>query len=216
MTSRSPQSLVLHTVIGDLVGSRQVADRTAVQQALGRALEEVNEALYPLQALEPTFGDELQGGFAGLADAARAALLVRLSLLPLVDTRYGIGHGEVTVHDDTRRPVLQDGPGWWAARDAIDALATGHARRRTGYVGAAGDPPVQVAAANAFLTCRDQLVERLNDRGRRILRLALLGHSQKEIAEAEAITPSAVSQQFSRGVGAVVDAHDLLSATEEG
>ena len=63
---------------------------------------------------------------------------------------------------------------------------------------------------NAYLICRDQIVDRLNDRGARILRLALLGHSQKEIAEIEDVWPSAVSQQFARGIGAVVEAGAML------
>lgn len=206
-------TLLTYTLIGDLVGSRRVPDRTAAQAALGRALDDVNEVLSPAQFLEPTFGDEFQGGFATVEEAARAALLVRLTLLPVVDSRCGLGYGEVTVHDDSRRPVLQDGPGWWAARAAIDALGTGRPQRRTCFAVPSSAEALAPApdAVNAFLTCRDQLVERLNDRGLRILRLALLGHSQKEIAEVEGVWPSAVSQQFSRGVAAIVDAHTMLA-----
>jgi hypothetical protein len=197
-------SEVLYTVIGDLVGSRVAPDRTALQHALGAALEAVNRSIAPRQAFEPTVGDEYQGGCLTLADAARASLLVRLELLPAGDTRCGLGHGAVTVHDESRRPLLQDGPGWWSARSAIESLEVGRAHRRTAFVGP------DAGSVNAFLLCRDQLVDRLNDRGLRILRLALLGHAQKEIAELEHITRSAVSQQFSRGVGAIVDAHTLL------
>ena len=198
------QPVVLHTVIGDLVGSRTAPDRAALQDALGEALDAVNRGFDPPQPFEPTVGDEYQGGCLTLADAARATLLVRLALLPTGDTRCGLGHGEVTVHDASRRPVLQDGPGWWTARAAIESLAGGRGHRRTAFVGPGS------GSVNAFLLCRDQLVERLNDRGLRILRLALLGHAQKEIAEIEQITRSAVSQQFSRGVGAIVDAHTFL------
>lgn len=206
---------MLYTLIGDLVGSRQVPDRAAVQRALGEVLAEANEHLRPAQELEATVGDEFQGGFGSVSEACTAALLVRLGLLPLVDSRVGIGHGEVTVHDPDRRPLLQDGPGWWAARDAIEALEDARGHERTAYLGR-DDSPLDVAAVNAFLTCRDQLVGHLNDRGRRILRLALLGRSQKEIAEAEGVWPSAVSQQFSRGVGAIVDAHLMLGQATDG
>ncbi|MGZ5417119.1 MAG: SatD family protein [Nocardioides sp.] len=195
---------VLYTVIGDLVGSRDVPDRAALQTALGEVLAAVNQHIEPRQPFEATVGDEYQGACLTLADAARASLLVRLALLPTGDTRCGLGHGEVTVHDASRRPLLQDGPGWWAARDAIEVVAGTRTHRRTSFVGPGSGP------VNAFLTCRDQLVERLNERGRRILRLALLGHPQKEIAEIEQVTRSAVSQQFSRGVGAIVDAHAML------
>jgi hypothetical protein len=200
----------LFTVIGDLVGSRQVPDRAAVQDRLGAALDEVNRILDPAQAFEPTTGDEYQGACDRLGEAARAALLVRLALLPEVDVRCGLGYGEVTVHDPTRQPLLQDGPGWWAARDAIDSLAAGRGQRRTAFAGP------EAGTVNAFLLCRDQLLARLNVRGRRILRLALLGHPQKEIADLEAISRSAVSQQFSRGVGAIVEAHTLLEREGDG
>jgi hypothetical protein len=204
--------LALYTVIGDLVGSRSLPDRGGVQERLGRVLDEVNRALPPAQPLEPTVGDEFQGGFASLADAARAALLVRLSLLDVVDSRAGLGYGEVTVHDAHRRPLLQDGPGWWAARAAVEELSAGRSHRRTWFVDGAQNDRHEQGSVNAFLTCRDQLLGHLNDRGLRILRLSLLGHSQKAIAEIEGVWPSAVSQQFSRGIGALVDAHRLLAA----
>ena len=195
----------LYTVIGDLVGSRRVADRAAVQDALAAALAEVNTLVAVRQPFEPTVGDEYQGACASLPEAVLAALLVRLAVRPVVDVRSGLGHGEVTVHDADRRPLLQDGPGWWSARAAIDALSERPAAR-TWY---AGPEPGTV---NAFLVCRDQIIERLNDRGVRILRLALLGHSQKEIADLEEIWPSAVSQQFSRNIGTVLESMALLGA----
>jgi hypothetical protein len=66
------------------------------------------------------------------------------------------------------------------------------------------------AVVNAHLLCRDALVDRLNERGWRMLRAALQGDSQQRIAEAEGVTKSAVSQQFSRGISAVRDAQALL------
>ena len=196
----------LYTVIGDLVASRSVTDRAAVQEALHDALDGVGSAVRVEQPFQPTVGDEYQGACATLPDAVLAALLVRLSLLPRVDVRCGIGHGAVTVHDARRTPLLQDGPGWWSARDAIEALDGRRDAARTWYVG-----PEQTVV-NAFLLCRDQIIERLNERGVRILRLALLGHSQKEIAEIEGIWPSAVSQQFSRNIGSVVESMRVLAA----
>ena len=193
------------TVIGDLVGSRRVPDRGSVQGSLAAALSEVNASIPVVQPFEPTVGDEYQGACATLEDAVLAALLVRLTLRPDVDVRCGLGMGEVTVHDADRTPILQDGPGWWTARAAVEALAD-RPGDRTWFVG-----PDQ-GRVNAFLLCRDQIIGRLNDRGIRILRLALLGRTQKEIAEAEGIWPSAVSQQFSRNIGAVLASMELFGA----
>lgn len=199
----------LHTLIGDLVGSRGLPDRSAAQRSTGRVLDELNERLRPAQALEPTVGDEFQGAFVSLGEAVLASVLVRLALLPEVDARCGLGHGEVAVHDSSRRPILQDGPGWWAAREALEALAAPRrTASRTWYVGP------DAGRVNAFLLTRDALIDRLNERGHRMLRLALAGDSQQRIAELEGISKSAVSQQFARGVGALRDAHREFAGEE--
>lgn len=191
-----------------MVGSA-LPDRALGQEKLGAALAEVTELLTPAQAIEATVGDEFQGAFDALSGAVLAGLLVRLALLPDMDVRCGLGFGEVTVHDGSGRPLLQDGPGWWAARAALVTLAK--PRRGSARNWYAGDGAAQV---NAFLLRRDQLVGRLNDRGCRMLRLSLLGMSQQRIAEAEGISKLAVSQQFSRGIGAVRDAQATFAGKE--
>lgn len=198
--------VVLVTLIGDLVGSRGLADRGGVQQRLVDVLDEVSALLTPAQRLEPTVGDEFQGAFHEVGAATQAALLVRLAMLPEVDVRCGLGHGEVTVHDGGRTPLLQDGPGWWAARAALEELA--RPRRTSARTWFAGPDDAMV---NAFLLTRDVLVDRLNERGLRLLAASLRGVTQSEIAAAEGISKSAVSQQFARGVGAVRDAQALLT-----
>jgi SatD family (SatD) len=198
-------SLELYAVIGDVIGSRWLPDRAAAHRALTRSLDDVNDLLTPAHPFAVTVGDEYQGACDSLADAVLAALLVRLGLLPGIDLRCGIGHGTIMVRDASGSAVVQDGPGWWTAREAIETVAGARDARRTWYVGEGA------GMINAFLLCRDHLVDRLNERGIRMLRLALMGNSQKQIAEAEDIWPSAVSQQFARGVGAVVEAQHLIA-----
>jgi len=199
----------VYALIGDMVGSRQLTDRRRAQETLGRALDEVTNLLEPAQVLEPTVADEFQGAFQALPAAVLAGLLIRLSLLPGMDVRRGIGAGSLTVHDATRRPLLQDGPAWWAAREALRVLsAPRRSAQRTWYVGEGN------ASVNAFVTCRDRLVDRLNDRGCRMLRMALLGETQQRIAEVEGISKSAVSQQFSRGIASIRDAHATFAGED--
>ena len=155
----------LYTLIGDLVGSRQVPDRSAVQTALHVALDEVNDHLAPAQRFEPTVGDEYQGACTTLADAARAALLVRLALLPVADARCGIGHGELTVHDATRRPLLQDGPGWWSARPG--PRVHGRTERSGGPAGAGrlwAVPETQQAPTDSTRTTLDTVAVATDER----------------------------------------------------
>src|SRR5688572_9368962 len=107
-------------LIGDVVGSRDAADRRALHRAVEHALAAVDEAVPSVTGLRVTVGDEFQGGYPSVGAARDAAFRVRLALLPDVDTRFGVGGGEVTVLDPERG--VEDGPGWWAARAAIDEV----------------------------------------------------------------------------------------------
>ena len=61
---------------------------------------------------------------------------------------------------------------------------------------------------------RDALVDRLNARSRSMLVHALGGASQKQIAAAEGVSESAVSQAFARGVGAVREAQAVFASPD--
>ena len=78
---------------------------------------------------------------------------------------------------------------------------------RTAYRLAEGSDGPGAAAINAALQCRDHLLGSLDDRSRRILGGLLSGTLQAEIAQAEGISPSAVSQRVRRdGLGVLVSA----------
>jgi hypothetical protein len=215
-------------VIGDLVGSRGAPNRRALHRAVEKALVSVNAAVPAVTELRITVGDEFQGSYATLGGAIEAALRVRLELMPGADVRVGIGRGPVQLLDAERG--IEDGPGWWAARAAIESVehAAGRAATRhlrTSYlpaaelVGAPGAPPpkgpgrgADTDAVNAALLCRDHLVGSLSDRSVRLLRGLMDPHTtQSELATLEGISASAVSQRVrADGIGAVLAAEDLL------
>ena len=216
----------LATVIGDLVGSRTSSDRSDLHRRLGAALDEVNDLLAPVRALWITAGDEYQGTFASVGEAVRATLLVRTRLLPSYDVRHGIGWGATTVLDETTG--VEDGPGWWAARAAIEAA--GRAERvpasrslRTAYVVADGadcaDGGAHPGLVNAALVLRDERVSGLSERSLSVLRGLLVHATQRDLAEELGISASAVSQRVrADGLAAIVTAHELMAppAGEEG
>ena len=128
---------------------------------------------------------------------------------------------------------IEDGPGWWAARAAIEAVEHAAGRPPTRHLRTAyrPAPPADGAAAapdgddegggesgaaadavNAALLCRDHLVGSLSDRSLRLLRgLMHPETTQGQLAEREGISASAVSQRVrSDGIGAVLAAHELL------
>ena len=187
------------TVIGDVVGSRSFPDRSQLHRELTAALALVADNAVDAPAL--TVGDEFQGAYPCVGAAIDAALSIRLALAPTVDIRFGIGWGEVTILDTTSG--IQDGPGWWAAREAIEWTASaqlqpGLAHVRTAFRNAAQINAPTAAAINAALRCRDHLLGSLDERSVRILVGLRDGRPKKELAMAEGISASAVSQRASR------------------
>jgi hypothetical protein len=209
-------------LIGDLVGSRRSASRSEVQQRLVDALAVTNEMIPSVQELAPTIADEFQGVYDDVGSALRASLVVRLALPADVDCRCGIGVGTLEFVGTAEYGHTQDGPAWWAARDAIVEAKRregGQNKRLRSWIvapetegGSVDDAGVDAGLVNAFLLCRDELVSRLDARQRRLVLGVLRGISQKELAATEGISPSAVSQSLHRsGAFALVGATELVT-----
>lgn len=202
------------TVIGDLVGSRRGDDRAALHQRFESAISAINAEFAPSVPLRIGLGDEFQGIFARLGEAIAATLRLRMALLPDVDLRQGIGWGRVLVLSE--EPRVEDGPGWWAARAAIETVE-GYERKaplrtvRTAYVAAEGEAGPEPGLVNAALMARDQVVSGLSERSMSVLDGLMRGRRQQDIADDLAISPSAVSQRVrAEGIGVVLAVDELL------
>jgi hypothetical protein len=204
-------SKIRATLIGDVVGSRRVADRRKQHRVLANGLRDVAG-----DAIDPpafTVGDEFQGSYSTVGMAIDAALSLRLTVAPAIDVRFGIGWGAVMVLD--AGTGIQDGPGWWAAREAIEWTASaqrqpGLALVRTSFR-ADSEARQDIDAINAALLCRDHLIGSLDDRSIRILKGLLSNHTKRAIAAAEGISASAVSQRAGRdGLDLIVLASQYL------
>lgn len=205
--SSSPRA----TLIGDVVGSRRAADRSELHHIVAGALRQVTDDAIDAPAF--TVGDEFQGSYPTVGAAIDAALTLRLAFGPEIDVRFGVGWGTVAILD--AEAGIQDGPGWWTAREAI--RKTAEAQRQPGFTlvrttfRADGDSRSDVAAVNAALICRDHLLGSLDERSLRIVRGLMTGRTKKELAAAEGISPSAVSQRAARdGLDLIVRAGQYL------
>lgn len=200
-------------MIGDLVSSRHVVDRAGLHTRLETVLEDVNSRMSPTVPLRITVGDEYQGCFASVGDAVHATLLVRALMRDQADVRHGIGWGPVAVL--RADPRVEDGPGWWAARAAIDGVKRDSGRAatrsvRTAYRRADGVAGAAPDAINAALLCRDHIVTSASARSVAILQGLLVGRTQIELAAAEGVSSSAISQRVRRdGLGVVLAADAL-------
>ena len=201
-------------VIADIVGSRRFRDRAEAQRAFEKAIAQA-EAGLPLagEPLRATAGDELQARYASLEAALASLLLVQLALPPEHELRFGIGVG--AVHEITPSApgsaALQDGPGWWAAREAVDIVRARQQRAlptaRTWIVGAPDQNEAVTTAiglANAYVLVRDELMAGMSPRERRLVYGRAVGRTQADLASAEGISQSAVSQALARAGAAAV------------
>lgn len=205
-------------VLADIVGSRRLDDRTAAQKVLDQTIARVEEDL-PLaaQPLTPTVGDEQQGVYRDLGEALTSLLMIQLRLPDGIGFRFGIGVGEVSAVESVHGE-LADGPGWYAARAAIDIVHSREARAipraRTWIVGAPGQDEVMestIAASNAYLLVRDELIGAMSERERRLTYGRLIGRSQHELAAEEGITQPSVSKSLrSAGSAALLEGVSAL------
>lgn len=207
-------------VTADIIGSRQFADRTEVQRAFDAAIARVESDLpVATRGLRPTVGDEQQAVYPTLAAALGAILLLRLALPDGVEFRYGIGIGEIgRVPSSASVEGISDGPGWWAARSAVEHVerlqkrAAPQARSWIVVHESVQEQHGEAARwANAYLLARDEIVGAMSERVRRLTYGRCLSRTQRELAADEGITQSAVSQGLSAaGAAGIVEGFRLL------
>jgi hypothetical protein len=196
-------------VIVDLVNSRLIGDRKAAQGAILGGFARVDAAVPHVQALQATTADEFQAVYTSVADALEATLLARLSLPDGLDCRFGLGVGDVVTVGPGAMGNIQDGSGWWLARAAIDEAhrrENGKTPSSRSWLRADGSDPHLEPLVNAYLLSRDHMVGAMTERSRRLTFGLLLGRLQGELAEAEGVTQSAVSQALRRSGGATLAA----------
>ena len=170
--------------------------------------------LRPVTPLRIMAGDDYQGCFVTVGAALQATLRLRLALGAEADIRHGIGWGSVSVL--SAEPRVEDGPGWWEARSAIEEVEVAQAKPgsrglRTAYRRAPKTVGPDPDAVNAALVARDQLLAGAGTESLSVLAGMLAGMSQKAIAAELGISPSAVSQRIRRdGLAALIRVDELL------
>ncbi|HEX2153451.1 MAG TPA: SatD family protein [Acidimicrobiia bacterium] len=178
-------------LIGDVVASRQVADRPALQERLLEVLERVSEqAGSPLSI---TLGDEFQGRYARLSDALAAAWHLHLGTIGLARLRIGVGWGEILVEPESPSAFGSDGPAWWRAREAIERVDSSQPARTIVVTETGWDQLL-----NSYLMLRDAHLDDLDEADVAILEGLEEGDTQRALAERLGLHESSVSRRVSR------------------
>lgn len=199
-------------VIADVIGSRRQADRAELQQQMETLLKQVADAVPPAVRFRATVGDEFQAVYASCQDALRATLFA--GLFPQYGDllRFGLGKGEIGAVPSATAEHIEDGPGWWHAREAVEKVEDHQGRfpfLRSWYVSAV---PEQDTVINAYLLTRDQLMGSLSLRARDYARGVVQGKSQKAVAAEYGVSQPAVSKLLrDSGAHALVEGFRMFS-----
>ena len=183
-------------VIGDVVKSRELPDRSRFQQQLRSSIGRVNEEFSSSIASNfvLTIGDEFQGLLKRVDNIPQMLAVIRSGIHP-IEQRVGIGIGSL---DTALEPeaIGMDGPCFHRARDAIELAKTygTSIEVETGYSN---------EAFRIYSLLYSKIRKQWTARQQQVFDLSMMGLAGKEIAEQLEITPSAVSQHLS-AVGANV------------
>ncbi len=195
-------------LIGDMIASRRASDRARLQGEMESVFRSVADQIGGGPAF--TIGDEFQARYPTLAEAVEASLQFHLRATGLIRLRIGIGWGELIAEDPERTPFGQDGPCWWRARDAIEAVdrsSRGRGPRRRTAVRT--ETPAD-SLLNNYLLLRDTVLDGFDEVDSRIALGLMAGESQTDLADELGINKSSVSRRAtSHGVLALVASRDI-------
>lgn len=199
-------------VIADVIGSRSHEDRGHVQRTVEHVLDRTADVVVPIEAFRATVGDEFQAVYASRNDALRATFFAGLLSRQGVQLRFGLGEGRTGRVPSRTSDRIQDGPGWWHAREAIDTVSAQQRRfplLRSWYT---SESPEQDQVINAYLLTRDQLLGGLSVRARDYAQGVVLGGSQTSVAAEHGVSQPAVSKLLREsGAAALIEGFRTLS-----
>lgn len=109
-------------IIGDIIDSRHLEDRAAVQSKLEVVLKDVNTdyARDIKSKFLITLGDEFQGLLIPTSEAFSIVNTILDQMYP-VKIRFGLGHGKITT-SIKETAIGMDGPAFYAARQALESF----------------------------------------------------------------------------------------------
>ena len=192
------------SLIGDIIQSKQVADRSQLQESINNAFETIHER-YPdlIQSkFTLTLGDEFQALLTPSKTIFK--LLDHLEMLIPVSFRFGLGYGTLTTDFNKDVSIGADGPAYWHAREAIDIIHDQNWSGKTkGYVVTKDDKFDRTI--NNLLLLSDTLKDGWTDLQRKTFEQMLskeiytADFNQKEFADELGISASSLSKRLNVG-----------------
>lgn len=182
--------------IGDIVGSKQLSDRSEVQDQLREVLQRLNRRGDPgvLSPYTITLGDEFQAVLGRADRVFLDALTIWVAMEP-VRVRFSFGVGRLETPINAQEAIGMDGPAFHRARQGIEDL-----KETSGLFAITGEQGRGcVALMKPTLALISHLVGSWQPNRWRILLRLYEGGTVKEIAEELGISESAVYKNIESG-----------------
>ncbi len=183
-------------LIGDIVGSRELPQRSSLQKKFADTLKTVQEkyAAAIISPLTLTIGDEFQ---AVLQNADHLFDILRETELALDDVtfRYGLGIGNIDTEINRQYSIGMDGPAFHFAREAVEEARIRNIRFRCRC-----DDPFKEKRLNILLGWLDVSTHSWSKEKKMIFHLRTMEMAQKQIAEHVGMSQPAVSQHINAAV----------------
>ncbi|MFO7550787.1 MAG: SatD family protein [Haliea sp.] len=194
-------------LIGDICGSRGVADREELQHTLQSVLEELNR-VHATALASPftiTLGDEFQALLTTAKPIWEMVAVVEASLYP-VRVRFGFGLGTIATAINPEAALAMDGPAFHHARDAMTVL-----KEEGGLFLIEGVPGVKLA--NHSLRLISELQSQWQHNRFKVYRFYLEGQPVQQIVDFLGISKTAVYKNINDGL--LETFHGIQSAISE-
>ena len=190
-------------VIGDIVQSRKIVNRTEVQSKLKALLAGINEKYNDDIASKfmITLGDEFQGLLQCGQNAMKIIEEIEMKMYP-IQLRFGIGIGKITTEIDFEQPLGSDGPAYYNARDMINELKKNEKKKKMPdadiMIASEGDNESTDILLNSILSLCTVIKKNWTARQREVINVCSeYGDNQQEVALLLGITQSSVQKNLS-------------------
>lgn len=179
-------------IIGDIVGSRKLADRNEAQKKF-QAMAEKACRQYQADIVSPftvTIGDEFQVLLRRVKTAPEVIDTVIREMAPIALV-FGVGIGDISTDINREMAIGMDGPAFHAARKAVEQAK----RKKPGVIYRTALPEVGpgMDMMNSLQYFIESCSKKRTKRQKQVLELLGKGLTQEEIAQRLQITQQSVS-----------------------
>ena len=189
-------------VIGDIIQSKELENRSECQERLNAVLDSINQKYTSSIASRfmITLGDEFQGLLKDGADTLNIISEIEIRMYP-VRIRFGIGVGRITTEINSDIPLGADGPAYYNARRMVESIKSSQKKNKTPdvniMIASEHNEPVD-NLLNTILTLSAAIKNKWTDRQREIAFDCLLtGDNQVKAAARLGISQSSVQKSLS-------------------